>query len=210
MALPAQVARVAINGHLAQGEVFTTGYWIFAGATLNSQAACDALATFIAGDIVANNVGKTVLSTDSAYTDVKVYAYNTGGSAPADFISDKTCALTGSGGGSLPLQAAIVVSLRTAVNTARGRGRMYIPADGATLAAHQLSTPSPATVGAEWAGHLSRVNANSDTQTVSVVSTAGGVVHPVLNVIVDSRIDIQRRRANKQSIVSSSTVAVTV
>lgn len=200
MPRPANVAHVVLEGHLNGGEEFQTGFWLDKSPTSNANAAdiAQAVATLLQDDALTQLKG--ILFTGSGYDRVRVYGYPTGGTAPAAYQGEAPItggAGTGGSGNGIN-QACLVCSLRTGIPGRRFRGRMYLPANG-IVAAGGLTDPTAtlaiATAMAHFLGDVTGsvpINAN-----VAVVSTVGSETTPVASVIVDDRIDIQRRRADR-------------
>jgi hypothetical protein len=97
---------------------------------------------------------------------------------------------------SLPPQCAVVVSLRTPIPGARGRGRMYFPAPGADQVgiAGRLLTATRDAIGLRMALFFNAFNADPAMPTVAVASSVGEFVTSVDEIRVGDVIDTQRRR----------------
>lgn len=102
-------------------------------------------------------------------------------------------------------QDALVISLRTSTPGARGRGRMYWPALGASLSSSfQLSTPTPANVASDAKLWLNAIGnemndvyigmASALRVVLSVRSTTDHVCRDVTSLQIGSVLDTQRRR----------------
>jgi hypothetical protein len=118
---------------------------------------------------------------------------------------------TGTGTSSMPTQAACVHSLRTSVPGRRGRGRCYFPADGASTSAQNLSSTVVTALANSFRTYIQAVNAaalGAGIAQVSVPSKFSSQGYPVLRVVVDSELDVQRRRANK--IIGTAITSATV
>lgn len=116
--------------------------------------------------------------------------------------------VAGTGGASKSPQDALVVSLRTATPGARGRGRLYWPALGASLTTDfSLSSPSATNIAlataqlmklvgdqinAEWAANSQAVSAE-----LAVRSITDHTSRKVERLQVGSALDTQRRRRDK-------------
>lgn len=116
-----------------------------------------------------------------------------------------TTPLAGTGTASKTPQDSFVISLRTATPGARGRGRMYLPALGATLSpSFTLSTPSVNTVIGEAKIWLQAINTAIDDYYIgassalraalSVRSVTDHVCRDVTQIQIGSVLDTQRRR----------------
>lgn len=212
MPLLAPSVRVTINGSLGQGEVFSTGYWIV-GQTPAGQAQADtATAAMLSSTAWINSIAglNGYLTPDGRYTNVRVYWYTQPG-APAAFITTGTTGPTaGTGGRSLPYQTCAVTSLRTATLTRSGRGRMYIPIPGASLTNNQLTSVDCTAIATYVKQNMGAAVAALLTASPAVVvmSSKSALLQPVTKLIVDSRCDVQRRRAQKETILFSNSVAI--
>lgn len=101
-----------------------------------------------------------------------------------------------------PYQCSMVVSLRSAIPTKRGRGRMYLPLDGAIMGTNgQYHANAAAAVGAEMDTFLTAVNGlgfGGDPALVVVASHVAGEVNAITSIVTNTIPDIQRRRANRE------------
>lgn len=210
MPIPADIARVSLVGHLPQGELFNTSFWVRSipvtdAATANAFAVAirDAFQTGGGAALVS------LLALNSGYDEVRVYAYEDGGPT-ADWIG--SAPLTGTQGtGStdgLPLQTCMVASLRTGFAGRRSRGRMYLPWIKGLLVGHQSNSTLINQVAGGVRDLFEDVNAMTGTGEVCVLSQVAGATAKVTSVVVDSRPDIQRSHANRQTITSTFTIPV--
>lgn len=110
-------------------------------------------------------------------------------------------AQVGSAAPKLPAQAAIVGSLRTAVAGASGRGRIYWPALGATVATTlRLGTPSASLVATAYKNYLTDIRAKIAAAypligfELAVRSARTKTTPHVTAIRVGNVIDTQRRR----------------
>lgn len=211
---PSNAVKVNINGTLGQGEVFSFGFYV---ATLQTftQASFSAANLALANDLVANAILtlKSYIDTAAAYTEVRSYYYGSTAGQPAQFIA--STALTGQAGtgtDSNPLQTCVVASLRSSQLTARGRGRIYIPFTGRALTAHQVNSATCPTIAnavvSMFANAKTRLTGTSLTEGAIVWSPTGGTQSLINQVIVDSRTDVQRRRAGRETVLTRSVVSV--
>jgi hypothetical protein len=101
----------------------------------------------------------------------------------------------GSTGEIIP-QAAAVISLKTTIRGARGRGRMYLgPTTEGTDTAGLIDGPIAAATLTGWGNFIASLSASgSDLVIASYVHSDA---HDVLNVRVDSVVGTQRRRADQ-------------
>jgi hypothetical protein len=212
MTIPVGTVKVVFGGSLPTPEKFAFSFWL--GSTpITTQAAANTLATDIVTAFASTAKANVLayLMNSGSYDNVKVYCYPVGGPT-ASVIGQATIA-SGAGTGTSnphPLQCAIVVSLRTSFAGRRNRGRLYLPLTSVALTAHQLTSSQCADIAGAMAAFFNSLNANSSYGDVSIVSQVGtGLVTKVSSVIVDSRVDVQRRRANRSVAIASNTQTVT-
>lgn len=140
-----------------------------------------------------------VQSSDTLLTGTRCYYYPSGSTkASVQGESIYNPARTGQGTAALPTQTSLVASMRTSRPGRSNRGRMYLPLTGINLNGHQVVPASCADLCHNIAVMLDAFNAyNLAGKTLqAVVASALGPV-PITQVLVDSRPDIQRRRADK-------------
>lgn len=137
MAFPGNGTRYVIGGTLAGGERFSFGFY---GAAIDAGTTMQA----VADGVVVNSLftafiaqAKVALNTASAYTTVTTYRYGSGRAA-IDTGSAAIASGTGTGASIHPNQTAMCVTLRTALANRRGRGRVFLPANGASMSVAPL------------------------------------------------------------------------
>lgn len=190
------------------------GVWVAtdtAQGQADTEAAAAQLRTLIAA---APYVGALTacLSPDQAYDKVSVYAYPSGATKAA-YGADASFAgsgLVGTGTARNALQCSLVATLGTGHRGSSYRGRIYLPFTGKTFGTnHQAQNADVDAIQAALAGTANNQNLlddfrragiqHNDTSANAVVwSRHLGIASPITSVRVDSRIDIQRRRAGKQ------------
>jgi hypothetical protein len=202
--IPAGYVKLVIHGSLAGGEIWETAIWGPAGSAVDQDSLQDYVNT--AGDNFVSMLQSAVtalISADSAVLGIRGYLY-TGGTTAANVAEyEGYTGSSGTGIGSLPDQCCLVSTLLTAAAGRRNRGRMYWPANGLSLASHQAT----ATIVNNLADAVADFAGTFDPQAV-VVSQVAGSARPVTAIRVDTKIDIQRRRANKQVATGSHTASV--
>jgi hypothetical protein len=109
-------------------------------------------------------------------------------------------------GGFCPLQVCMVATLITGAAGRRNRGRMYLPANGIGFGSHEFPNARVDAVCQALAAWLDALNTLDGSAVV--VSQAGTSKRAITQVRVDSKPDIQRRRANAQ--VASHTHTATL
>ena len=76
------------------------------------------------------------------------------------------------------------------------------------LTSGQLTAAQCADIATWWANLLGAFNAHLSTQRMVVLSQVAGSGNPIVSTRVDSRLDIQRRRADRESILQTATATV--
>lgn len=210
MANFAGTGRIVLSGSLGQGEVFSTGFWVTGSGPTSAADAQAKMNTFFS-EVVAGPLDRlrALIDANSAYTRMRLYWYNLASPAPATYIVDAVGgAAAGTGTGSHPQQTAIVASLRSQTLGRGGRGRMYLPANAADLGAHELSQTSCTNLANAVAAILDSGAKVGGTAGDAIVNSQSlGQQVRVARVIVDSRPDIQRRRADAQTVLFTATAA---
>lgn len=198
--IPSGYSRTVFHGTLENGEIFQWGFWASeapsdaAAANTQADAARDAFAATTSG-----SVPRTLLSTGSAYTGVRVYSYPNGG-PDAEYVGESTITgQAGAGTGSLPNQVCVVATLLTGLAGRRNRGRIFLPCNSSSLANGQLSSSITGGIQAWVASFVGAINSAYDPGKVVVLSQVAGSASNVTEISVDSRLDIQRRRADRET-----------
>lgn len=189
--------RIVINGTINGSEIFAFGFQVLNRCA--DQATQDTLAIAWSGVIVTAGAAKTtfqsLINTTDVYTGISLYAYDAIG-GPAQLVSHAPINVAGSMSTHNPNQVALVATLRTPVPSRRTRGRMYLPATGAaTLTGGFYGGSGPANVAAAV---KSLINFSPTAFPPVVVSPTAGTASLISQISVDNRLDVQRRRANKQ------------
>ena len=154
---------------------------------------------------------KAYLDSSFHLTKVTCYVYlsSTGGATYVGEYSSTPNPGTSSAA-ALPLQVGLVLTLRTGSAGRSFRGRMYLPINNLSLdAGHEAPVAALADLCTSWATAFSDWNTGGTGTEVCVISTQRGVATPVTSVTMDSRMDVQRRRANRQAITATTANAVT-
>lgn len=214
MPIPNDVTRVVIGGTSPGGEIFETGFWLNTHAPLSDDAAnvmAGALVTSFDTDLLP--ALKTIITPDTAYATIRVYAYPTGG-PHASFVGEADIP-SGAGTdttGSTPLQLAMCATLLTGSVGRRARGRMFFPATGFPYNAHMFASARVDAIATALATFFT--NWNSDhgdvMGTAAVVSTAASAARNITNIKIDDKPDTQRRRANRLAATHTAVDVVTV
>lgn len=203
MSIAIPSARVSLEGQLPGSELFVTSFWV--APAFHDQAGLNAALAAVGSHFSPNESAFLDLCNPSTvYTTVRIgyYAAN----ATSQLFSGEAAIPGGGGNGTgpqvLPNQAALCLTLRTPQTGRRYRGRMYLPATGAALAlpAGNVDPAKALAVCNKAKAFFDALNADPAVGIVSVASQAAGILTRVNRVGVDTRLDIQRRRANRQTI----------
>jgi hypothetical protein len=205
------------RGALPNGEVWQTGFWFTGSApTSNAGAAAVAQAEFSSEGTTTSssfwNVFKSHTPSSVTLTAVIVYSYPNGGTQ-AQFIGQSAgTPLAGTGATTaLPNQVSMCMSLLTGQAGRSYRGRMYLPPLlGAEVTATGLwVTTTAASIANVWGVKFTNFNAASGFGKVAVVSQKRTSATQVLQLRIDYRPDVQRRRANRMTNIGSTVANVT-
>lgn len=211
---PTQHIRYTIVGTAPDGEVFNTSVWSNPSQAITNQALLqDSVDSFV--DQFVTDLLPTVRSmvrNDTVYTHVRAYYYS--GGTQAEFQAEGNIATADGTGtstdGVMPLQGCLVASLHTHRPGRSYRGRMYWPATGLALgtAGHYVPNPNCDVLATAMATFFNNQVATSDDRFV-VASQKLSTSQRISEVTVDNRLDIQRRRANRQLATHVATADVT-
>lgn len=198
----ADILRVSIVGSLPGGEEWSINpVWAIGGdfgvsvTPSQAQAIADAMA---AATIPANFL--LMLSTSTAVTGYRVEARTLTGALETQAEAAKTSGGTGTGASAHPYQTSAVVSLRTDRVGPSGRGRLYVPATGVTIASSDLriSTSLTATYLGGVKSYLTAlqtaIDATLDGISLVVWSRKTASTNNVKTMMMGNVTDTQRRR----------------
>ena len=210
MAIPAQVMRLAITGTFPSSEIWNHSYWMMPageGIVPDDNDGADTVLGNIVGSSVwttYRDILKTFMKSNSAITGLHLYCYPDGGpSSPA--IAERVFNTVGtSSGAAHPLQTATVASLRTGQSGRSFRGRVYLPTTDVTLDTNNQLTSAVTSAVADMVADFCGGWATEDVfgvgqaAFVCIVSPTRSARTVVTQVVVDSVMDTQRRRRNRQ------------
>lgn len=208
--------KAIIAGNIGSTQTWSVGLSCNAGDFAPGVAAMTSLVTDIrtACDAFFTTAGNptALWSTDTAANEVKVYYYPASSTHATQQAQAPLGPYAGTNGGSLPTQTSVVASLRTGLAGRHFRGRIYWPCTGVLIGVHQLSSAQTNALSAATANFLTALNAiplaaNHWETIVPSSNTSSGT--PVTSVIVDSKLDVQRRRADKVGALYTQETAVT-
>lgn len=138
-----------------------------------------------------------------ALTYVRCSLIGTDGKEIAVALYEAGAPKPGAGGVNMPNQICVAISWVTGIPGRANAGRVYWPATGAALGpTGRLNSPSPQTIADAAADFLAAVAGAgqdvTDPARVAAVVSNRGTAHRIDRVRVGNRLDIQRRRADKQ------------
>lgn len=203
--------RVIVKGAFSGVETWSSGanYSFFASVFGGfNQTQCESIVQRLITNIPLaswpTNL-RNLLSTGGSITGWRVETHQEDESISAVAENNYGTAVAGLTGGTKSLQDAVVISLRTATPGARGRGRMYWPALGASLGVgFKVASPTPAAIATDAKALLKLIGdqLNAELAANSIVATVelavrSQVAHhnnPVIRLQVGDVLDTQRRR----------------
>lgn len=214
MANNAHTVRITFTGTISQVQTFSTGCWFrYYGGGVAIPSAAEML------DAITNSsdfqgyvdslwaVLSGYMSQSTIMQNWNAAVYGEDPTKPVEGLAGTLTAFGGSSGHNLPPECALVASLRTDLKGRSGRGRMYLPLTGMLIGNDGLAPAVCATdvAGAVAAflnscdGHTFESSTGSDTGRLRAVvnSTTHGMTSDVNKVLVDTRVDAQRRREDK-------------
>ena len=209
--IPSGYSRNVISGKLPGGEIWQSSFWCDEAPSdqAATQSQADAFASDISSALTTAGTPIDHMCAGSTIDTLTTYSYlDATGHATHVAVSNITggaAALTQT----LPDQCCLVVTLLTGVAGRRHRGRLYIPYLADTLSGGQVSSSKITDIAAWWSSLITALNGDLGGQHVVVLSQAGGSSVSVNAVQVDSKIDIQRRRADKVQPASKAVHVVT-
>lgn len=153
-------------------------------------------------------------SPNTGLQSLSLYYYPAGATTSTLLGHDEFASIPGTGTGTeLPSQLSLVHSYRSSTPGRSGRGRFYAPVtSGDNLTAGQMSGSRIITLGTHWKTLVDGLNAlasaSGQTMRVGVASFTSGVFHPAVSLVIDSKLDTQRRREDKIGINNIATGVV--
>jgi hypothetical protein len=190
MAFPGNVNRYVLSGPMAGGERWSAGFYSAPTPGTSAQALADAFPGL--GFYTAFRNAFAALQSSAVGLDrVTVYTYGAGPQA----TDVGQAALTGANSAvtpSTPYQSALVLTLRTAVATRRGRGRMFFPCTRPFISVTDGLAPA-----AEVGTFVNATGAMLDNLAARVVSEADSTSREVIRVDADRVLDTMRSRRDR-------------
>ena len=201
----ADLVKVSITGTLPGGEVWSINpVWRINDAPQTVTAGeCQAIVTAVNAIVIPTGF-RNMLNTSTAVTGCRVEARQVTGELEALAEGTRATAVTGQGPDDHPYQTSIVLSLRSPLAGASGRGRLYIPATGVATVNTTLR-PSAVNVTSYLAGAKGYLQAIQTALTVTVPdsilavwSRTLGTTLGVTRIQMGDVLDTQRRRRDAQ------------
>jgi hypothetical protein len=199
MAVPDGMTKLVVSGTLAGGtEKFAFSLWHSGYNAPGTTGGIDL--TLLEADAVwqafITNL-EVLMTTGDSITQYDAYWYQ-GGVATAHSQLAVTHAGTGAANGA-PCQIALVLTLRTALATRSGRGRIYLPTRNIITvgSSGHLSSAANLNTVCDKLRDYCRSVATGGIVHVVVVSQTHSFTNPVTSISADDIPDTQRRRRNK-------------
>jgi hypothetical protein len=212
MAIPPGVARCSLTGNFGAGDIFDVSFWAD-GVTMNSNADAAAAAATLAAAALSSGAKaplQTCLGTNDAWTGASVYCYPTGGPTATYIGHASIAAMLGTSAVNGPLQNSLVATYITATAGRRHTGRSYLPYTGFldVGSGNNVAPSALSTLLAGWVSMLNAFMAANSGAAITVVSSKGSSQTHVTQVRMDSKVDTQRRRSNRQHALTTAISAV--
>jgi hypothetical protein len=200
--------KLVAGGTLESVQSWSTSFYVKVGTAADaaaSQAITDTLvgqlATFFPAWV---NGIKGQWQADTTWNSLKGY-YRVPNSAVVNHVSvPAVAAISGANVNYMPPLLATVCSLRSTTPGRSGRGRMFIPfTGGPTGADSQVTAAMTGNVGLSTKTMFDSINAAAPAAggyasfVVGVASFHVGAFYPVRSLVVDSILDVQRRRQDR-------------
>jgi len=195
------VIRTSILGTMPGGEVWSVNPTFFCLDEPADVTAAEALAIATAINSITIGTGlRAIMNPSTAVVGCRVEARDSDGTLRALGEHTRGTPVAGTGTTSHPYQTSMVTSLRTSHPGGQGRGRLYWPATGVTLASATLRVDSTTTGQALTAVRqylvsiTAAVAASAGPVVLCVWSRTGTAMHTVNTVRMGDVLDTQRRR----------------
>lgn len=196
----AEVLKVSIQGYLPSGEVWTVNpvYQLITEPAVTWDN-LNTVATAINALIPGAGIGALWTNT-TGIKGVKLEARFQNGTLEAQIEQDRPSISSGSGSAVHPGQTSMVLSLRTPKAGPQGRGRLYFPATGVTIAVADLRPTSAVCTAflsaakTYLSGISSAITPTLGSNSLVVWSRVGLGAHGVNRLLAGNVLDVQRRR----------------
>lgn len=216
MTKPYAYGRVVMGGAIGSADTWSCG-WSFGAGDFADPADLLAMLTGMTLSCAhwmttGSPTCGTIISSDTNMIQLRAYYYNAGShSADAQAEYNLPTLYTGQESAVAATKMACVATLLTGAPGRSGKGRMYIPADGATLSSHQFQGSDVDNVAGATAALLQAFNDAGYMGGLAVACVATKTDLKIINAVrVDSLPDSQRRRQNKLASNHQDQIAITV
>lgn len=192
--------RLNFQGNLPAGDVFNHSLFVSGSDASTINDAVTAGAAAAAALTTTASGMQSLFNTTTIWAGLVVEEVDqTTGLSVATGSASFTHAGTTSASSALPGQCAIVVTLRTATLSRRGRGRFYLPpmAGASTTSTGRLSSASQALCVTSLNAFFNALKTFVAPMTPVVYSPTGRTVATVTSYDLGDVFDTQRRRRNK-------------
>lgn len=197
MPIPSGLMKWTLSGKLSGGsERWATSFWADGHVLADANDASVAIAAGTPQWTAWFASLKTLMATDATITDLDGYYYG-GGTAAAGHGHASITPISGTGTFTHPNQIACVMTLRTAVATRKGRGRLYLVANGVSIGAGLFNSGAVNAVVDATATFFTGIGAAGGGPVV--LSQTAGSTARITSVDADYVPDTQRRRSQKLS-----------
>jgi len=201
----ADLVKVAIQGQLPGGEVWSINpVWrINDHPQTVTVGECQAIVTAVNAIVIPTSI-RTLWSSGTTVTGCRVEARTVAGELDSLAEGVRAVPVAGTGANPHTFQTALVVSLRSPLAGASGRGRLYLPATGQQLSVNSLRPP-PSDMTSILSGaktYLTAIQAAVTSQVpdsiLAVWSRTLNTTLGVTRIQVGDVLDVQRRRRDQQ------------
>lgn len=208
---PYAAYKIVVGGSSGGDQTWSFGVWCTAAESAPTAAMMNiwAASLLAATNTLITNL-ETNMGEDTAWNVLKTYYYPPG-EAAASVVGEAapSSPLTGSvSSPQSPYQVALVATLLTGLSGSTNKGRIYLPLNAPVLTDRQLVAGNAlafANIVRTWLIAINSTDIN--TTPVDVIVAGHAAAHPVNQVRVDSRLDIQRRRTDKIVALETSSTA---
>jgi hypothetical protein len=208
----ANLVRLVLHGRLNGGEIWTCSVDANGGTPPADQAAFQDAVDGVVASGTFNGLVAWLASHNNAgfHLDGLTGYYYADYPIAATFTAEHVLSTAGSGSGAvLPNQVSLVATKLTGSAGRRNRGRMYLPFTAFNLAANgELLQADCDDASSAVVDFINAVNDVYSPDGACVASVVGSTTRPITQIKVDSRPDIQRRRANSQAVAFQTTADV--
>lgn len=208
MVYAANTIKVSVSGSMPNGARFSWGFQT-QGTAGSLAVRCGAAIGIVQGWLASSDSAtiRALMPNGNKIDTISAYGYD--GSAHAAASDTAGANVPGTGTTiTLPNQAALVVSIRTAGTGRSARGRAFLPCSSLALSVGQADASTIQTVADEFKTLLDLFPAGTGDgmpQTAVVASPTHNINRPVTYVVVDSRLDVIRHRAQRETILHMAT-----